>query len=206
MRPFGNLGHPKTYHARSKALITIFDQQCERRGDKVVVKAKTGGDCVQNPSDLDATYDGHKGPGYPVQIAETCVPRNEVQLITAALPETACDPDAAAVPPMLDQLANAGRLPEELLADTLDTSDENVQAAEVRGVDLIGPVPGRAGVHRRDADCRRLRGRRADRRGRRLPRGPPADVVFAGRGDDKDAGRDAGIGVRGVPVPQAMSD
>jgi hypothetical protein len=128
----------------SKALITIFDQQCERRGDKVVVKAKTGGDCVQNPSDLDATYDGHKGPGYQVQIAETCVPSNEVQLITAALPETACDPDAAAVPPMLDQLAHAGRLPEELLADTLDTSDENVQAAEVRGVDLIGPVPGRA--------------------------------------------------------------
>jgi hypothetical protein len=135
-----DLANRSTY----KALITIFDQQCERSGDKVVVKAQTGGDCVQNPSDLDATYDGHKGPGYQVQIAETCVPSNAVQLITAALPETACDPDAAAVPPMLDQLANAGRLPEELLADTLYTSDENVQAAEVRGVDLIGPVPGRA--------------------------------------------------------------
>ena len=135
-----DLANRSTY----KALMTIFDQQCERSGDKVVVKAKTGGDCVQNPSDLDATSDGHKGPGYQVQIAETCVPSNEVQLITAALPETACDPDAAAVPPMLDQLANAGRLPKELLADTLDTSDENVQAAEARGVDLIGPVPGRA--------------------------------------------------------------
>src|SRR5947209_9141271 len=43
-----------------KALVTIFDQQCQRSGAKVVVKAKTGGDCVQNPSDLDATYDGHK--------------------------------------------------------------------------------------------------------------------------------------------------
>src|SRR4051794_2073271 len=127
-----------------KALVTIFDQQCRRSGDTVVVRAKTGGDCVQNPSDLDATYDGHKGPGYQVQIAETCVPSNEVQLITAALPETACEPDAAAVPPMLDQLADAGRLPEELLADTLYTGDENVQAAAARGVDLIGPVPGRA--------------------------------------------------------------
>ncbi len=134
-----DLANRSTY----KALMTIFDQQCERRGDKVVVKAKTGGDCVQNPSDLDATYDGHKGPGYQVQIAETCVPSNEVQLITAALPETACAPDAVAVPPMFDQLANAGRLPKELLADTLYTGDENVRAAEARGVDLIGPVPGR---------------------------------------------------------------
>jgi hypothetical protein len=135
-----DLANRSTY----KVLLTIFDQQCERSGDKIVVKAKTGGACVQNPSDLEATYDGHKGPGYQVQIAETCVPGNEVQLITAALPETACASDTAAVPSMLDQLANAGRLPEELLADTLYTSDENVQAAEARGVDLIGPVPGRA--------------------------------------------------------------
>src|SRR3954454_7764966 len=127
-----------------KALITIFDQQCERSGATVVVRAKTGGDCVQNPSDLDATYDGHKGPGYQIQLTETCVPSNEVQLITAALPQTACEPDAAAVPAMLDQLETAGRLPVELLADTLYTSDENVQAAAARGVDLVGPVPGRA--------------------------------------------------------------
>jgi Transposase DDE domain len=72
------------------------------------------------------------------------VPDNEVQLITAARPQTACEPDADAVVPMLDQLDQAGRLPEEMRADTLYTSDENVQAADARGVDLIGPVPGRA--------------------------------------------------------------
>jgi Transposase DDE domain len=127
-----------------KALITIFDQQCELRDATVVVKAKTGGDCVQNPSDPEATYDGHKGPGYQVQLAETCVPGNEVQLITGALPQTACEPDADAVVPMLDQLEQAARLPEEMLADTLYTGDENVQAAAARGVDLVGPVPGRA--------------------------------------------------------------
>jgi hypothetical protein len=120
-----------------KALVTIFNQQCERSGDTVVVKAKTGGDCVQNPSDLDATYDGHKGPGYQIQLAETCVPSNEVQLITAALPETACHPDGAAVTPMLDQLEEGGRLPLELLGDTHYTGDENVQAAAARGVDLV---------------------------------------------------------------------
>ena len=78
---------------------------------------------------------------------------------------------------MLDQLENAGRLPDELLADTLYTGDENVQAAAARGVDLVGPVPGRAGGRPRDADGRRLRPRRADWHNRRLPRGPPADVV-----------------------------
>jgi hypothetical protein len=133
-----------TSRSTYKALITIFGQQCELSGAKVVVKAKTGGDCVQNPSDPDATYDGHKGPGYQVQLAETCVPGNEVQLITGTLPQTACEPDADAVVPMLDQLEQAARLPEEMLADTLYTGDENVEAAAVRGVDLIGPVPGRA--------------------------------------------------------------
>src|SRR4051794_17298031 len=38
----GDLANRSTY----KALITIFDQQCESSGGKVVVKAKTGGDCV----------------------------------------------------------------------------------------------------------------------------------------------------------------
>jgi hypothetical protein len=132
-----------TNRSTYQALTTIFDQQCELSGAKVVVKIKTGGDCVQNPSDPDATYDGHKGPGYQVPLAETCVPGNEVQLITAALPQTACESDAAALVPMLDQLEQAARVPEALVVDTSYASDENVQAATARGVDLIGPVPGR---------------------------------------------------------------
>ena len=127
-----------------QVLITIFDQQCELSDGKIVVKAKTGGDCVQNPSDPDATFDGHKGQGYQVQIAETCVSDNNVQLITGVLPQTACEPDADAVVPIFDQLEKADRLPEEMLADTLYTGDDNVEAAAARGVDLIGPVPGRA--------------------------------------------------------------
>jgi hypothetical protein len=107
------------------------------------VKAKTGGDCVQNPSDLTATYDAHKGQGYQVQIAETCSPENEVQLITGAIPESAAEPDGEAVVPMLDQLKKSRLLPEEMLADTLYCGDENVQAAEDRGVELVGPIPGR---------------------------------------------------------------
>jgi hypothetical protein len=126
-----------------KALVTIFSQQCELGEGKVVVKAKTGGDCVQNPSDPGAGYDAHKGKGYQVQITETCSPENEVQLITGALPQGAAEHDGAAVVPMLDQLEDSKLLPEEMLADTLYCGDENVQAAEDRGVELVGPIPGR---------------------------------------------------------------
>jgi hypothetical protein len=129
-----------------KAMVTIFSQQCEVSDGKVVVKAKTGGDCVQNPSDPDATYDGHKGQGYQVQITETCSPENEVQLITGALPQTAAEADAAAVVPMLDQLEASKLLPEEMLADTAYGGDNNVQAAEARGVELVTPIPGREPV------------------------------------------------------------
>ena len=133
-----------------KALQTIFSQQCEVVEGKVTVRAKTGGNCMQNPSDPDATYDGHKGPGYQVQIAETCRPENEVQLITAALPQTACQTDEAAAVLMLDQLQEAKLLPEELLVDTIYANDENVQAAAERGVEMIGPIPGlRSGERRR---------------------------------------------------------
>lgn len=126
-----------------KALLTIFDQQCEVRGATVVLKTKTGGNRIQNPSDPDATYDGHKGPGYQVQLTETYSPTNEVQLITGALPQTACEADSGAMVPMLDQLEEAELLPEEMVADTPYCRDENVQAAAGRGVDLVGPIPGR---------------------------------------------------------------
>ncbi len=126
-----------------KALVTIFNQQCEVREGKVVVKAKTGGDCMQNPSDADAGYNAHKGQGYQVQLAETCSPENEVQLITGALPQSAAEPDGAAVVPTLDQLEESKLLPEVMLADTLYGGDENVQAAEARGVELVAPIPGR---------------------------------------------------------------
>jgi Transposase DDE domain len=132
-----------TARSSYKALVTIFSQQCELNEGKVVVKAKTGGDCVQNPSDPGAGYDAHKGKGYQVQITETCSTENEVQLITGALPQGAAEHDGTAVVPMLDQLEDSKLLPEEMLADTLYCGDENIQAAEDRGVELVGPIPGR---------------------------------------------------------------
>jgi len=97
---------------------------------------------MQNPSEPDATYDGHKGPGNQVQLSETCNPENEVQLITCAIPQTAVEPDNNAVEPVLDTLEQTELLPDQMLADTHYCSDENVQKTEHRGVELVGPVSG----------------------------------------------------------------
>jgi hypothetical protein len=125
-----------------QALVTVFGQQCEIVEDKIVVRAKTGGRCVQNPSDLGATYDGHKGQGHKVQLVETCSDANDVQLILAALPQTAADHDAPSLTPVLADLQAKEMLPEAMLADTTYGSDENVQAAAKLGVELVAPMPG----------------------------------------------------------------
>jgi len=125
-----------------KAVERIFYEQCHVHEDKVIVKQKTGGHVMQNPSDPDATYDGHKGPGYQVQIAETCHPENDVQIITCVIPQTAVESDTAAAGEVLDTLDESALLPRELFADTHYCSDENIQDAADRGVELVGPVQG----------------------------------------------------------------
>ncbi|KKL88257.1 hypothetical protein LCGC14_1926520, partial [marine sediment metagenome] len=124
-----------------KAVERIFYEQCEVHEETVSIKQKTGGDVMQNPSDPDATYDGHKGPGYQAQIAETCNPQNEVQIITCAIPQTAAEPDANAVEEVLEDLQTNNLAPDEMLVDTSYTGDDNVQLAEEKGVELVGPVP-----------------------------------------------------------------
>ena len=125
-----------------QALVTIFAQQCEIVADRVTVRTKTGGDCVQNPSDLEATYDGKKGQGYQVQFSETCAAGNDVQLIVSALPQTAVESDANALVPVLEDLQKRDLLPEEMLADTAYGSDDNVQQAAALHVEVVSPVAG----------------------------------------------------------------
>ena len=133
-----------------KALERIFYEQCEVHEDKVSVKERTGGNVMQNPSDPDATYDGHKGPGYQVQIAETCNPENDVQLITCAIAQTAVEADANAVEEVLEDLKSNDLVPDEMLADTLYNSDENIQLASEQGVELVGPVLPGSGKNKDD--------------------------------------------------------
>jgi len=125
-----------------KALKRVLEEQCDVQEEEVSVKNKTGGNVMQNPSDPDASYDGHKGPGYQAQISETCSKTNEVQLITGVEVEAAHCSDQDAVEPMLDQLETHDRQPELLFGDTHYGSDENVESAAQRGVDLQSPVSG----------------------------------------------------------------
>jgi len=124
-----------------KAMERIFSEQCQVEEEIVTVKDKTGGSVMQNPSDPDATYDGHKGPGYQVQISETCNPDNEVQLITCAIPQTAVETDSNAPSKVWEDLKASDLLAKQMLSDTHYNSDENVQLAEQYGVELVGPTP-----------------------------------------------------------------
>lgn len=125
-----------------KAMKRVLLEQCETREGKFGVKDKTGSEVMQNPSDPEATYDGHKGPGYQAQLSETCSSENDVQLITGVIVEPAHCCDQAAVEPMLDVLEAHGRKPALLVADTGYGSDANAVGAEHRGVDLQSPVGG----------------------------------------------------------------
>jgi hypothetical protein len=127
-----------------KAMRRVLDEQCEVMGESVKLKTKTACDVMQNPSDPDATYDGHKGVGYQAQIVETCSPDNDVQLITAVEVEPAHADDQDALMVMVDQLAGQDRLPRTLYGDQGYGRDANITAAEVRGVDLQSPVSGAA--------------------------------------------------------------
>lgn len=102
-----------------KAVDGIFYGQCEVEEEMVCVKEKTGGNVMQNPCDEDATYDGHKGAGYQVEISETWNWDNDVQIITSAIPVTAAESDAGNVKEVLDDLGANGLLPELMRSDSL---------------------------------------------------------------------------------------
>ncbi len=123
-----------------KALVIIFNEQCEVNGESVEVRQSTGSHVTQNPSDLDATYDGHKGRGYQAQIAETCSEENEVQLITSVLTETAASSDMEAVTAVLNDLEKNELTPESMLADAGYGSDKNVEESSARNVELVSPT------------------------------------------------------------------
>ena len=141
--------------ATYKALVKVFGEQCEVAEDKILVKAHPGNDITQNPSDPDATGDGHKGPGYQAQIAETCAEENEVQLVTAVIAQTAADDDRDSTPEVLDKLEANDLLPDTLYADTHYGSDESERQCAERGVDLQSPVAGKQSgdtVHKLNVD------------------------------------------------------
>ena len=101
-------------------------------------------DSLQSPHDPEATYSGHKGKGYEVQVVETCHAENATQLIThvEVTPSSGSDTDVTV--PLVDGLAERKVRPDELFADTAYGSGRNAFEASRRGTELVSPVAGSA--------------------------------------------------------------
>lgn len=136
-------------------LVRVFSEQCRvereaRSGErKIVVKAncEVESDSLQNPSDPDATYDGHKGKGYQMQVMASYSEEREageddstLKLITYVEAQPAHESDSQAVERALKKTRQRGRAPKQLLADSLYGSDDNCQRSEQQGVELVAPV------------------------------------------------------------------
>ena len=143
-----------------KQLCRIVKEQCDVHSDgSIEVKApeQISSDSLQNPSDPDATYSGHKGQGYQVQVMETYTEHedeekkaSQLNLITHVEVEKACESDAQALLPAIETTLEKDLAPEQLQADSLYGSDENCQEAEELGVEVIAPA---MGTEKRDT-CR----------------------------------------------------
>jgi hypothetical protein len=144
-RPVANMD---TY----KLLCRIVKEQCTLQSDGTIeIKAakEISSDSLQNPSDPDATYSGHKGQGYQVQVMETYTEHEdkdksacELNLITHVQVEKACESDAQALLPAIEATLEKDLAPEELQADALYGSDDNCQQAAQIGVEVISPTMG----------------------------------------------------------------
>lgn len=137
-----------------KLLERVLKEQCNLTEDKDnplerKVPKQIPSDSLQNPSDPDATYSGHKGQGYQVQIQETFCdqePDEEeekpLRLITHVEVEPAHKSDANALIPAIESTQEQNLKPRELTADSLYGSDENYEQAKKHGVELIAPTMG----------------------------------------------------------------
>jgi len=144
--------NPKVQGMHSyKLLERVLKEQCNLSDDGKAVELKRPqeipSDSLQNPSDPDSTYSGHKGQGYQVQVMETYCKDKEIKeeslnLITHIEVEPAHESDANALIPAIESSKKRSLAPEELLADTLYGSDENCQESEKLGVEVISPAKG----------------------------------------------------------------
>ena len=138
-----------------KLLQRILDEQCtvSPSDDVVEISVKEAkqipSDYLQNPSDPDAVYSGHKGQGYQVQIMETYTDTEDqeqkkktLNLITHVDVESAHESDANALLPAIESTQERDLGPKEVLADSLYGSDDNVQTAEDKSVEVIAPPMG----------------------------------------------------------------
>jgi hypothetical protein len=137
-------------------MVRVLKEHCEIKEEegapaelRVKASREIPSSSLQNPSDPDATYNGHKGQGYQVQVMETyCTHEDEqerdktLNLITHVELQPACESDAHALIPALESALERGLAPAQVLADSLYGSDENSEKAEAMGVEVVSPTMG----------------------------------------------------------------
>ena len=156
VRRFREHDDVKSLHSYN-TLLRVLKDQChvtEGKDDQpaeMTVKPpkEVPSDSLQNPSDPDAGYSGHKGQGYQAQVMETyCDSDDEalraktLNLITHVEVESACIGDVHALIPALESTKERNLAPKEILADSLYGSDDNCEKAQEMGVDVISPTMG----------------------------------------------------------------
>ena len=139
-----------------RMMLRVLKEHCEIKEEEggpaqmqVKPSREVPSDSLQNPSDPDATYDGHRGQGYQVQVMETYCTHEDDQernktlnLITHVEVQRACEGDASALIPALESTQERGLSPEEVVADSHYGSDENCNEAQAMGVEMISPAMG----------------------------------------------------------------
>lgn len=140
-----------------KQMSRVLSEQCTVAsaaggGEAVTVKppGEVRSDSLQNPSDPDATYCGHKGQGYQAQVMETYIGAGDtdgeqekgLSLITHVAVEPAHKSDANALLPAIEGTKERGLAPAQVLADAAYGSEKNVEAAAAMGTEVVAPVAG----------------------------------------------------------------
>ena len=141
-----------SYQTMSRVLSDQCTVESTENGGTMTIKppGEVASDSLQNPSDPDATYCGHKGQGYQAQVMETYIPAAGangekapgLSLITHVAVEPAHASDANALIPAIEDAKERGLGPTEVLADSLYGSEKNVAAAAALGTEVVAPVPG----------------------------------------------------------------
>ena len=135
-----------------KLMQRVLTDHCEigDTGDGTRLKLKPASevpsDSLQNPSDPDATYDGHKGQGYQAQVMETYTTTEDpaqkeqtLNLITHVFVEPAHVSDTHALLPAIEDTQARGLSAKSTLADAAYGSDDNVIRAQALGVEVVAP-------------------------------------------------------------------
>ena len=137
--------HPVVSKMESFVLLRrLYTDQCvpptTKKPDKIELVEEVASSSLQSPSDPDVTY-GHKGKGYEVQLAETCVEGNPFQVVTAVSVNGANESDQHQVVPALEQTERTcGSAPEDLHADAGYGSGPNILGAKEHGTNLLAPI------------------------------------------------------------------